>query len=99
MSAQSSWKEILNELQVCMYAGAKRIGQRKVAPRHWRNPCAGYRWERHNQPGADLGGAGGGGGVGRLPFPQGFEPLPTQRVPPLVLFKKTIFGRLTLKFF
>ena len=49
VSAQSSWKEILNELQVCMYAGAKRIGQRKVAPRHRRNPCAGYRLEKHNQ--------------------------------------------------
>ena len=49
------------------------------------------------RPGADLGGGGGGGG-GRPP-PQGFEPLPTQRVPPLALFKKSIFGRPTLKFF
>ena len=33
---------------------------------------------------------GGGGGGGDAP-PQGFDPLPTQRVPPLVLFKKSIF--------
>ena len=39
--------------------------------------------------GADLGG-------GR---PQGFDSLPTQRVPPLILFQKSIFGRPTLKFF
>ena len=42
--------------------------------------------------GADVGG-------GRAPPPQGFDPLPTQRVPPLVLFKKSNFGRPTLKFF
>ena len=30
---------------------------------------------------------------------KGFDHLPTQRVPPLVLFKKSIFGRPTLKFF
>ena len=36
----------------------------------------------------------------RTPFPpQGFDPLPTQRVPPLILFQKFIFGRPTLKFF
>ena len=29
---------------------------------------------------------------------QGFDPLPTQKVPPLVLFKKSIFGRPTLKY-
>ena len=29
----------------------------------------------------------GGGGV-RTPFPQGFDPLPTQRVPPLMLFSE-----------
>ena len=45
--------------------------------------------------GADL----GGGGVGRPPPPQGFDILPTQRVPPLILFQKSIFGRPTLKFF
>ena len=39
------------------------------------------------------------GGGGRSPPPQGFDPLPTQRVPPLILFKKSIFGRPTLKFF
>ena len=54
-------------------------------------------------PGADLGGRGGGGGGGWTPPPpfssQGFDTLPTQRVPPLVLFKKSTFGRLTLKFF
>ena len=43
------------------------------------------------RPGADLGGAGCGG---RL-LPQGFDPLPTQRVPPLILFQKSIFGRPT----
>ena len=48
--------------------------------------------------GADLGGGGGGGG-GRPPFSQGFDTLPTQRVPPLVLFKKSTFGRPNLKFF
>ena len=44
---------------------------------------------------------GGGGGAGGrpLPSPQGFDPLPTQRVPPLILFKKSIFGPPTLKFF
>ena len=31
--------------------------------------------------GADLEGGGG-----RTPLPQGFDPLPTQRVPPLILF-------------
>ena len=46
------------------------------------------------------GGGGGGGAGGRTPSPpQGFEPLRTQRVHPLVLFKKSIFGRPTLKFF
>ena len=44
--------------------------------------------------GADLGGGGG-----RTPFPQGIDPLPTQRVPPLILFKKSIFGRPTIKIF
>ena len=35
-----------------------------------------------------------------MPFPlQGFDPLPTQRGPPLVLFKKSILGRTTLQFF
>ena len=33
--------------------------------------------------GADLGGGGGGD----VPFSQGFDPLPTQRVPPLILFR------------
>ena len=37
------------------------------------------------------GGAGGGGGGGRTPFSQGFDPLPTQRVPPLILFQKSLF--------
>ena len=32
-------------------------------------------------------------------FPQGFDPLPTQRVPPLVFSKESVFGRPTLKFF
>ena len=55
--------------------------------------------------GEDLGGGGGGGGGGGVggvdapPLPQGFEPLPTQMVPPVVLFKKSVFGRPTLKFF
>ena len=50
--------------------------------------------------GADLGGGRGGGRPPPPPpLPQGFEPLPTQRVPPLVLFKKSIFGRPTLKIF
>ena len=31
--------------------------------------------------------------------PQGFDPLPTQRVPPLVLFRKSSFGWPILKFF
>ena len=44
--------------------------------------------------GADLGGAGGADAP-----PQGFDPLPTQRVPPLILFQKSIFCRPTLKFF
>ena len=35
----------------------------------------------------------------RFPSPHGFDPLPTQRVPPMVLFKKSIFGRPTQKFF
>ena len=48
--------------------------------------------------GADLGGADLGGGAADAP-PQGFDTLPTQRVPPLVLFKKPIFGRPTLKVF
>ena len=45
---------------------------------------------------ADL---GGGGVCGRSNPPQGFDPLPTQRVPSLKLFQKSIFGRPTLKFF
>ena len=44
-------------------------------------------------PGADLGGGGG-----RPSSPQGFDPLPTERVPPSILFQKSIFGRPTLKF-
>ena len=48
--------------------------------------------------GADLEG-GGGGGKRTPPLPHGFDPLPTQRVPPLILFQKSIFGRPTLKFF
>ena len=43
-----------------------------------------------------------GGGVGwrwAIAFPQGFDPLPTQIVPHLILFNKSIFGRATLKFF
>ena len=47
--------------------------------------------------GADLG-RGGGWGCGR-PFSQGFDPLPTQSVPPLILFQKSSFGRPTLKLF
>ena len=43
------------------------------------------------------GGAGGGGGADAPP--QGFDPLPTQRVPPLMLFQKSLFGQPTLKFF
>ena len=39
--------------------------------------------------GADLGGGGGGGGADAL-SPQGFDPLPTQRVPPLVLLRNPI---------
>ena len=39
------------------------------------------------------GGGGGGGGGADAPFPRGFDPLPTQRVPPLGLFKKCISGR------
>ena len=38
-----------------------------------------------------FGGGGGRAGGGRL-FPQGFDPLPTQRVPPWVLFRKSMFG-------
>ena len=42
----------------------------------------------------DLEGGGvGGGGGGAEAFLQRFDPLPTQRVPSLVLFKKSIFGR------
>ena len=51
---------------------------------------------------ADKGGIPRGGfrGAGRTPPPQGFDPLPTQRVlTPLILFQKSIFGRPTLKFF
>ena len=51
---------------------------------------------QYKSAGADLGGGGGGG---RTPTPQGFDPLPTQRVPPLILFQKSIFGRPTLNFF
>ena len=40
----------------------------------------------------------GGFKEGRGGF-QGFYPLPTQRVPPLELFQKSIFGRPTLKIF
>ena len=49
-----------------------------------------------NQGRTKVGWAGGGF---RMPPAQRFDPLPTQRVPPLVLFKKSIFGRLTLKVF
>ena len=42
--------------------------------------------------GADLGGGRGAD----APPPQGFDTLPTQRVPPLILFQKSIFGRPTL---
>ena len=41
----------------------------------------------------------GGFRGGALTPLQGFDPLPTQRVPPLVLFKKSIFGLQTLKLF
>ena len=59
-----------------------------------------YIWNNKDKgAGADLGGGLWGGGGGRTPSPQEFEPLPTQRVPPLVLFKKSIFGLPTLKFF
>ena len=37
--------------------------------------------------------------IATIALPQGFDHLPTQRVPPLVLFKKSIFGRPTLKCF
>ena len=40
--------------------------------------------------GADL--VGGGGGVGRTLYFQGFDSLPTQRVPPLYYFEISIFG-------
>ena len=40
-----------------------------------------------------------GGFRGGTPFLQGFDPLPTQSVPPLVLFKKFYFGWPALKFF
>ena len=33
------------------------------------------------------------------PSPSGNDPLPAQRVPPSILFKKSIFGRPTLTFF
>ena len=42
---------------------------------------------------------GGFRGGGADAPPQGFDPLPTQRVPPLILFQKSLFGRPTLKFF
>ena len=45
------------------------------------------------------GGFRGGRGGADAPSPQGFDPLPTQRVPPLILFQKSIFGGSTLKFF
>ena len=44
--------------------------------------------------GADLG--GGGGSAYAPPPPLGFDPLPTQRVPALVVLKKSLFGRPTL---
>ena len=44
------------------------------------------------------GGGRRGGGGADAPL-QGFHPLPTQRVPPLMLFHKSIFGRTTLRFF
>ena len=48
---------------------------------------------------AELTRGGFRGGGGRTPpSPQGFDPLPTRRVPPLILFQKSIFGRPTLKF-
>ena len=52
--------------------------------------------KENSQTVADLGGGAKGG---LRPPPQGFDPLPTQRVPPLVPFQKSIFGRPTLKFF
>ena len=45
------------------------------------------------------GGLGGGGEGADAFFHQGFDPLPTQRVPPLYYFDISIFGLLTLKFF
>ena len=50
-------------------------------------------------PGMTSRGGFRGGGGRTPPPPQGFDLLPTQRVPPLTLFQKSIFGRLTLKFF
>ena len=44
-------------------------------------------------------GGGEGAGRGEQPPSQGFDPLLTQIVPPLVLLKKFIFGQPTLKFF
>ena len=44
--------------------------------------------------GADL---GGGRGLADASS-QGFDPMPTQRVPPLLLFKKSIFGDGPLNF-
>ena len=41
--------------------------------------------------GADLGGGGGGGYVADTPTPQGFDPLPTQRVPPFDTFSEIHF--------
>ena len=38
-------------------------------------------------------------GAGDASHSQGFEPMPTQKVPPLVLVKKSIFGRPTVKLF
>ena len=48
--------------------------------------------------GFNVGGGGGGGGIYRTPchfLTQGFDPLTTQRVPPLALFKTSIFVWLT----
>ena len=46
--------------------------------------------------GADLGGRGGGGRT--PPPPQGFDPLPTQRVRPLILFRNPSLADRPLNF-
>ena len=47
------------------------------------------KYNEHNQPGADL---GGWGGLADASSFQGFNPLPTQRVPPLVLLRNPVLA-------